>query len=116
MIKKLAKKVNWKITNRSTWDKEWKHEPTEVYIRVSSDVNNAAGHRTVGWILELNTPSDRFVIEENYRELGNLKGSYITQKDRVIKNDFIKTAKKMMRKSNGFTTINQFHELVYLFH
>ena len=99
------------MTNRSTWNKEWKHKTTGVRINVSSNITHATGDRTVDWILELNTRSNRFVIRDDYRELYDLSGSYITQEDRIIKNKFISIAKKMMRESNGFTTIKQFNEL-----
>ncbi len=108
----MAKKIYWKMIKKDTWNKEWEHEPTKIRINVSSNVTNAAGWRTVDWILELNTHSNRYIIRENSRELGDLKGSYITKEDREIKNEFIGIARKMMRDSNGFTTIKQFSELI----
>ncbi len=100
------------MTNRSTWDKEWKHETTGIRINVSSNITHASGDHTIDWVLELNTKSKRFIIRDDSRELGESSRDYMTPKDRVIKNRFIDIAKKMMRESNGFTTIKQFNKLV----
>lgn len=115
MIRKKGKIIslkNWKMIDRDTWNKEWKHKKTDDIIRVTSEVTNASGWRTVSWTLELENKNKRKIIRKDVYELGDVSGEYMTDEDRKTKNNFIKIAKKMMNESDKYKNSNQFKNLV----